>query len=183
MTHTSLGENGAGEGQVGHQLTEFFDLGFLVRDGRSELGDGSPELFLGLRDLLGFVADRFGELLLQIGMPLLESHSVDARLGSEGGKSRVGGGGHCPLVADARVVLRRGLPAVGAARTPLQGFTLRTVVSFYRESGLIGCQIHPGSGQNCPAEHRSFERFSANGDLPKRDRLRASRGVHAMGHL
>ncbi|CCW11079.1 hypothetical protein EBESD8_16150 [Rhodococcus aetherivorans] len=43
------------------------------------------------------------------------------------------------------MVLRRGLPAARAAGTARRGFTLRTVVSFYRVCGLIGRQIHPGS--------------------------------------
>jgi hypothetical protein len=54
----SVGEDGAGQGQVGHQSLELFDLGVLVGDGLLELGDGFSELPFGLRDLLGSARTR-----------------------------------------------------------------------------------------------------------------------------
>jgi len=79
-----LSENGAGQGEPGHLLANVLDFGLLVGDGLLQLGDGFPESLLGFRDLSGFVANTFVELVLQVDVPFEEGHAMDVGLGGEG---------------------------------------------------------------------------------------------------
>ncbi|MFD3558120.1 hypothetical protein ACFWVU_00360 [Streptomyces sp. NPDC058686] len=90
-----IGENGAGKCGSGGEGAQFFDLGFLSGDRLPQVGDGLSQAVFGLRDLLGLGTDACVELVLQVGVPLEQSHAVHACFRGQGddGKAAVGAGG------------------------------------------------------------------------------------------
>lgn len=61
--------------------------------------------------------------------------------------------------------------------------TVRAVVTLYRQCGTIGMRSMAAASQKYLAQHASFERAFASGDLRKRDHFRRSRRTLTDEHL
>src|SRR5690606_5053314 len=150
-----LSEGCPREGEPSHLLAKFLDLSLLVRDGLPELGDGLAKPFLGLRHLLGLVADAFVELVLQVRVPLHEGHAVDVSFDSQGGdgEAAVGDGGlsgqeavHGLADADALVLV-----LLGHVRASMVWAVASWVAAVSRSRAELACNFRAMGPGACSA--------------------------------